>query len=132
MLPTREQLIKHLLDKMSNQDIAVIYGTSFQKRIQLIKKYELNPSELRKVDRHIVYEHLLNGKVIYVGSGLWYRCRRYTYRRNSEHRQLMLDGMITYKIIAEFEKEEAARHYERQLIMKYKKLGQAIFNKHTQ
>ncbi|MET3321694.1 UNVERIFIED_ORG: DNA-directed RNA polymerase specialized sigma subunit [Peribacillus simplex] len=34
MLPTREQLILHLSDKMTNQDIANIYGTSFQKVIQ--------------------------------------------------------------------------------------------------
>lgn len=31
MLPTKEQLIQHLPDKMTNQDIANIYGTTFQK-----------------------------------------------------------------------------------------------------
>lgn len=116
---------------MTNQDIAKIYGTTFQKIIQLIKKYDLNSNELRQVNKYIVYEHWFNGEIYYIGSGVWYRCRRYTNRRNSEHRQLMHNGILTYKIVAEFEKEEDARHYEHQLIKKYKKLGQAIFNKHT-
>ncbi|WP_286166179.1 hypothetical protein [Peribacillus frigoritolerans] len=130
-MPTKEQLKRHLIDKMTNQDIAVIYETSFQKIIQLIKKFDLNPNSLRKVNNFIVYEHWLGEEVVYVGSGVWYRCRRYTNRRNAEHKQLMQDGMITYKIVAEYDQEEAARQYEHQLIKKYKKLGQAIFNKHT-
>ncbi|WP_307438889.1 hypothetical protein [Bacillus sp. V2I10] len=130
-MPTKEELAQHLLDKMTNQDIGKIYGTSFQKIIQLIKRYELNPNELRKVDLQIVYLHLLNGKVVYVGSGLWYRCRRYTNRRNLIHRQLMQDGIIIYEIVAEFEEAVAARRYEHQLIEKYKKVGQAIYNKHA-
>ncbi|WP_224771147.1 hypothetical protein [Metabacillus idriensis] len=129
-MPTKEELAQHLLDKMTNQDIAKIYGTSFQKIIQLIKRYELNPNELRKVNMQIVYLHILNGSVVYVGSGLWYRCRRYTNRRNSLHRKLMQDGMIIYEIVGEFEKPASARRYEHQLIGKYKKLGQAIYNKH--
>ncbi|MGZ9815651.1 hypothetical protein ACXM0N_06935 [Peribacillus simplex] len=63
MLPTKEQLIQHLTDKMTNKDIAIIYETTFQKIIQLIKKNDLNPIELRKVNRFIVYEHWYNGKV---------------------------------------------------------------------
>jgi hypothetical protein len=50
MLPTKEKLIQHLSDKMTDQDIANIYETTFQKIIQLIKKNKLNPNELRKVD----------------------------------------------------------------------------------
>ena len=61
MLPTKEQLAHHLSEKMTNQDIANIYGTTFWKIIQLIKKYGLNPKELRKVEKYIVYEHWLNG-----------------------------------------------------------------------
>ena len=103
LFPTKEQLVQHLSDKMTNQDIAVIYGTTFQKIIQLIKKYDLNPSKLRKVDQYIVYEHWLDKEVVYVGSGVWYRCRRYTNRRNLEHRQLMEQGKLHYKIVKEFE-----------------------------
>lgn len=33
MLPTKEQLIEHLTDKMTNQNIAEIYGFTFQKVI---------------------------------------------------------------------------------------------------
>ncbi|MBK5458051.1 hypothetical protein [Peribacillus sp. TH27] len=129
MLPTEEQLIHHLSDKMTNQDIAKIYGASFQKIIQLIKKYGINPNELRKVNKFIVYEHWLDGEVIYVGSGLWYRCRRYSNRRNSEHRELMKDGLLEYQFVAEFEQEEDARRYEALLINQYKQLGLAKFNK---
>ena len=131
MEPTKEQLIQYLSDKMTNQDIAKIYGTSFQKIIQLIKKYDLNQNKLRKVDNYIVYEHWLDGEVLYVGSGVWYRCRRFTNRRNSVHRKLMEEGKIEYKIVAEFEIEEDAREYEIQLINKYKELDQAMFNKRT-
>ncbi|WP_026688803.1 hypothetical protein [Alteribacter aurantiacus] len=129
MLPTKEQLIQYLSDKMTNQDIAKIYGTSFQKIIQLIKEFDLNPDELRKVNNFTVYEHWLDGEVVYVGSGVWYRCRRYTNRRNSVHRELMEEGKIQYKIVEEFEIEEDAREYEVLLIDKYKELGQAKFNK---
>lgn len=131
MLPTKERLIQHLSDKMTNQDIANIYGTTFQKIIGLIKKYKLDPNELRKVERYIVYEHWLNGNCVYVGSGVWYRCRRYTKRRNLEHRQLMKEGKIEYKIVGEFDKLDEARQFEIQLIKKYKQLGQAKFNKQT-
>lgn len=131
MLPTKEQLIQHLFDKMTNQDIAKIYGTTFQKIIQLIKEYELNPNELRKVDNQIVYEYWLNGEVVYVGSGVWYRCRRYTNRRNLEYRQLMKEGKIEYKNVGEFDKVEEARQFETYLIKKYKQLGQVKFNKQT-
>jgi hypothetical protein len=131
LYPTKEKLIQHLSNKMTNQDIAKIYGTSFQKIIQLVKKYDLNPSELRKVDQFIVYEHWLDDEVVYVGSGVWYRCRRYTNRRNSEHRQLMRDGKLHYKIVSEFAIEEEARKYESELIQKYKKINQAKFNKHA-
>jgi hypothetical protein len=62
MLPNKEEIKKHLLDKMTNQDIAKLYGTTFQKIIQLIKQYELDPNELRKVDRYIVYEHWLDNR----------------------------------------------------------------------
>ena len=47
-----------------------------------------------------------------------------------EHKQLMKDGMIHYKIVAEFENEEEARKYEVELIQKYKHMNQAKFNKH--
>lgn len=130
MLPTKEELKHHLMDKMTNQDMAKLYGISFQKIIQLIKKCDLNPSVLRKVDQYIFYEHWLNEEVVYVGSGVWYRCRRYTNRRNSEHRQLMKDGILHYKIVAEFEIEEEARKYEAELIKKYKQIQQVKFNKH--
>ncbi|AWD65402.1 hypothetical protein C2I28_10320 [Priestia megaterium] len=129
MLPTKEELIEYLSNKMTNQDIAKIYGVKFQKIIQLIKKHGLDSNELRKVNKYTVYLHLLNGEVVYVGSGVWYRCRRYTNRRNSEHKQLMQDGKIEYKFVGEFDREEDARNYERKLIKKYKKLGQAKFNK---
>ncbi|MGI1801821.1 hypothetical protein ACRPLQ_25390 [Priestia sp. TRN 1309] len=129
MLPTKEELIKHLSNKMTNQDIARMYGITFQKIIQLIKKCGLDPNELRKVNKYIVYLHLLNSEVVYVGSGVWYRCRRYTNRRNSEHKQLMQEGKIEYKFMGEFDREEDARNYEKELIKKYKELGQAKFNK---
>lgn len=129
LYPTKEQLIQHLSNKMTNQDIAKIYDTSFQKIIQLIKKHKLNPENLRKINKYVVYEHWLDGEVIYVGSGLWYRCRRYTNRRNSEHKQFMKEGKIIYNIIAEYENEGVARDYEVNLIKYYKQLGQAKFNK---
>lgn len=129
MLPTKEQLIQYLSDKMTNQDIAKMYDVTFQKVIQLIKKYKINPNELRKVNKYTVYEHWLNHEVVYVGSGVWYRCRRIYNRRNSVHRQLMQDGNIDYKIVGEFDKEEEARDFEVRLIKKYKQLGQAKFNK---
>lgn len=129
MLPRKEELIEHLSNKMTNQDIARIYGTTFQKIIQLIKRYDLNPNELRRVNKYTVYLHLFNNQVVYVGSGVWYRCRRYTNRRNSEHKQLMRDGKIEYKFVGEFDREEDARNYEKELIKKYKELGQAKFNK---
>lgn len=99
MLPTKKAIIEHLSNKMTNQDIARMYGTTFQKIIQLIKKYNLNPNELRRVNKYTVYLHLLNNKVVYVGSGVWYRCRRYSNRRNSEHKQLMQSGKIEYKFV---------------------------------
>ncbi|PEZ01333.1 hypothetical protein CN326_21500 [Bacillus sp. AFS018417] len=129
MLPTREQLIQYLSDKMTNKDIANIYGTTFQKIIQLIKKYKLNPNELRKVNKFIVYEHWLNGEVVYAGSGVWYRCRRYTNRVNLEHRKLMQEGKLNYRFIEEFDSVKEARQYEAQLIKKYKKQGLCRFNK---
>ncbi|MED4023647.1 hypothetical protein [Priestia aryabhattai] len=129
MLPTKKAIIEHLSNKMTNQDIARMYGTTFQKIIQLIKKYNLNPNELRRVNKYTVYLHLLNNKVVYVGSGVWYRCRRYSNRRNSEHKQLMQSGKIEYKFVGEFDREEDARTYEMELIKKYKELGQAKFNK---
>jgi len=129
MLPTKKVLEQHLLNKMTNKDIAKIYGTSFQRIIQLIKDYNLNPNKLRKSEIYIVYEHWLDNKVVYVGSGGWYRARRYSNRRNAEHQQLMKEGKIQYKIIAEFDLEEDARIYERKLIRMYKEIGQAKFNK---
>ncbi|MBO0996775.1 hypothetical protein IOC57_03230 [Bacillus sp. SD075] len=129
MEPKKEKIILHLSDKMTNQDIANIYGTTFQKIIYLIKKYELNPNELRKVNKYTVYEHWHHGKVVYVGSGVWYRCRRYKNRRNSEHVHLMESGKLEYRIVGEYEKVEDARKYEAVLIQKYKQLGQAKFNK---
>lgn len=129
MLPTKEHLIQHLSDKMTNQDIAKIYDITFQKVIQLIKKYKINPNELRKVNKYTVYEHWLNNEVVYVGSGVWYRCRRIYNRRNSVHRQLMQDGNIDYKLVGEFDKVEEARDFEVRLIKEYKQLGQAKFNK---
>ncbi|MBK0009869.1 hypothetical protein IAE23_25700 [Bacillus sp. S35] len=129
MLPTKEELIEHLSKKMTNQDIANIYGTTFQKIIQLIKKYQLDTNQLRKVNKYTVYLHLLEDEVVYVGSGVWYRCRRHTNRRNTEHKQLMQDGKIEYKFVGEFDREEDARNYEKELITKYKDLGKAKFNK---
>ncbi|USK65879.1 hypothetical protein [Peribacillus frigoritolerans] len=129
MLPTIEELERHLIEKMTNEDIAKLYRVSYQKIIQLIKKYNLNPSKLRKVDTFIVYEHWIDGEVVYVGSGQWYRCRRYTNRRNSEHKQLMAEGKVTYKIVDEFREVGKAREYEAKLIKYYKLLGQAKFNK---
>ncbi|SFA81795.1 MULTISPECIES: hypothetical protein [unclassified Bacillus (in: firmicutes)] len=129
MFPTMEQLIEHLSNKMTNEDIAKIYGLTFQKVIQLIKKHNINPTELRKVDKFIVYEHWYNGELVYVGSGVWYRCRRYTNRRNTEHRQLMEQGKIVYKIVGEFEDLNEARKVEAKLIKRYHSLGQVKFNK---
>lgn len=131
MLPNKKQLVQHLSDKMTNQDIAKIYGTSFQKIIQLIKKYQINSIELRKVNNYIVYEHWNKGEFVYVGSGCCYRCRRYTNRRNFEHSRLMQEGKLLYKIVAEFDIEEVARQYEANLIKKYKQIGQSKFNKQT-
>lgn len=129
MIPTKDQLIEHLSGKMTNQDIANIYDITFQKVIQLIKRHGIDSNELRRVSKYTVYLHLLNGEVVYVGSGVWYRCRRHTNRRNSEHKQLMQEGKIEYKFVGEFDREEDARNYEMELIKKYKKLGQAKFNK---
>ena len=129
LLPAKEQLIQYLSNKMTNQDIAKIYDITFQKVIQLIKKYKIDPNELRKVNKYIVYEHWLNSEVVYVGSGVWYRCRRIYNRRNSVHRQLMQGGNINYKIVGEFDKREIARDFEIRLIRKYKQLGQAKLNK---
>ncbi|MCU1805159.1 hypothetical protein NVV31_07035 [Cytobacillus firmus] len=129
MFPTKEQLIEHLSNKMTNEDIAKIYGLTFQKVIQLIKNHNINPNELRKVDKFIVYEHWYNGELVYVGSGVWYRCRRYTNRRNTEHRQLMEQGKIEYKFIGEFADLNEARKVEARLIKKYHVLGQVKFNK---
>jgi len=131
MLPNKEELKQHLLDKMTNQDIAKIYGTTYQKIQQLTKKYKFNQNELRKTNKFIVYEHWKENEVVYVGSGVWYRCRRYSNRRNTEHKQFMKDGKIHYKIVAEFEIKEDARKYEFELIQGYKKLNQAKFNKHA-
>ncbi|MFJ5762733.1 hypothetical protein ACIQAA_27115 [Neobacillus sp. NPDC093182] len=128
MLPTKKQLMEHLEDKMTNQDIAKIYGVTFQKIIQLVKKYELHPNELRRVDKFIVYEHLLDGSVCYVGSGVWYRMRRSSTRRNIEHQQLMEQGFIEYKIVAEFDDRDSAKDYEDKLIKRYRSLGQSKFN----
>jgi len=126
---SKKQLIEYLSNRMTNQDIANIYGITFQKVIQLIKKYNLKPDELRKVNKYTVYLHLLNGEVVYVGSGVWYRCRRHTNRRNSEHKKLMEGGKLEYKFVGEFDQEEDARNYEMELILTYKNLGQAKFNK---
>ncbi|MGR9632818.1 hypothetical protein ACU82A_00765 [Bacillus cereus] len=129
MLSTKEQLIQHLSDKMTNRDIAKIYDITFQKAIQLIKKYKINPNELRKVNKYIVYEHWFNNEIVYNGSGVWYGCRRIYNKRNSIHRQLMQDNNIDYKIVGELDKREIAREFKVRLIKKYKQLGQARLNK---
>ncbi|RXY99175.1 hypothetical protein [Fictibacillus sp. S7] len=129
MFPTKDELIQHLIDKMTNQDIAKIYGTSFQKIIQLIIRFKLDPAAYRKAEKFVVYERWLGEEVVYVGSGVWYWCRRYTKRRNSEHRQLMQDGKLMYKFVGEFDKEEDARKFEAELIQKYKKQGLCKLNK---
>ena len=129
MYPTKKELIHYLSDKMTNQDIARMYGTSYQKIIQLIKKHRLNPNKLRKVDKYIVYEHWYEGEVVYVGSGVWYRCRRYTNRRNSDHVSLMKSGKIIYRFVGEYDNVKDARNHEAKLIQEYKTKGQAIFNK---
>ncbi|MCP1157005.1 hypothetical protein [Bacillus infantis] len=129
MYPGKEELIEYFSYKMTNQDIARLYGISFQKVIQLIKKNKLNPSELRKVKKYVVYEHWYNGEVIYVGSGVWYRCRRYTNRRNKVHVQLMSEEKIEYRFVEEYDLLEDARIQEAILIKNYKKIGQARFNK---
>lgn len=131
ILLTKEQLIQHLSGKMTNQDIAKIYGITFQKVIQLIKMYKLNPNVLRRVNNFVVYEHWFDKEVVYVGSGVWYRCRRYTNRRNSEHKQLMMEGKLTYKFIAEFDNLNEARQLESKLIQQYKKTALCRFNKKT-
>lgn len=41
----------------------------------------------------------------------------------------MKDGKIEYKFVGEFNREEDARRFEKELIREYKKLGQAKFNK---
>lgn len=128
MLPTKEKLIEHLTDKMTNQDIAEIYGITFQKVIQLIKKYNLNQKELRKVEKQIVYEHWYEGHVCYVGSGSWSRMRRSSTRRNLDHKKLMEDRLIEYKVVKEFDTKEEARDYENKLIIRYRSLGQCEFN----
>lgn len=129
LYPTKTELIHYLSLKMRNQDIAKEYGLHFQKVIQLIKKHQLDPNMLRKTDKFIVYEHHYKNKVIYVGSGLWYRCRRSSNRRNLEHRRLMEEGKIKYVIVGEFNTREEARKKEVFLIREYKKIGQAKFNK---
>ncbi|WP_237389793.1 hypothetical protein [Bacillus sp. USDA818B3_A] len=65
---------------------------------------------------------------MYVGSGVWYRCRRYTNRRNQEYNMLMEEGKLQYKIVGEYEIEKDARKYEAELIKKYKQIQQASFN----
>lgn len=129
MYPTKKELIHYLSDKMTNQDIAKIYGTSYQKIIQLIKKYKLNPNKLRKVDKFIVYEHWYEGEVVYVGSGVWYRCRRYSNRRSSDHVLLMKSGKLIYRFVGEYDNVKDARNHETRLIQEYKAKGQAKFNK---
>jgi hypothetical protein len=100
----------------------------FSKIQQLIKKYKLNQNELRKIDKFIVYEHWLEREVLYVGSGVWHRCRRYKNRRNTQHRMMMEEGKIQYKIVAEFDDKDEARKYEATIIKRYKEIGQAKFN----
>jgi len=129
MYPTKNELVQFLTDKMTNQDIAKIYGTSYQKIIQLIMKHRLNPNKIRRVDKYIVYEHWYEGEVVYVGSGVWYRCRRYTNRRNSNHVSLMKSGKLIYRFVGEYDNVEDARNHEAKLIQGYKAKGQAIFNK---
>lgn len=131
MEPTKEQLIQHLSEKMTNQNIAEIYRITYQKVIQLIKKYGIDQNKLRKVDQFVVYEHYYNEEIVYVGSGNWYRMRRYTNRRNPEHRRLMKEGKLKYRIVEEFEQEDEARKYESKLIQQYKKLGKSKFNKQS-
>ncbi|WEG12241.1 hypothetical protein PU629_19305 [Pullulanibacillus sp. KACC 23026] len=129
MLPTKKQLVKHLSGKMTNQEIAKIYGVPFQKITDLIKQYNFDADKLRRTNMYTVYEHLLDGDVVYVGSGLWYRCRRSSNRRNLEHKALMEQGKLDYIFVAEYEKEEDARRHEIELIKKYKVMGLAKFNK---
>lgn len=128
MLPTKEELINHLKDKMTNEDIARLYNTSFQKIIALIHKYELNADEIRETEKYIVYAHIYEGKVIYIGSGVWYRCRRYSNRRNSYHKELMRDGKIKYMILASFKDRDEAYKLEGKLIELFKSIGQADLN----
>lgn len=70
MFPSKESLEQYLKEKMTNEDIAKIYGLSFQKVIGLIKKYQLDPNQLRRTDQYIVYLHREDGEVVYVGSGV--------------------------------------------------------------
>lgn len=113
---------------MTNQDIASQHGVTFQKVQQLIKTNGLNANELRRVDKYIVYLHLIDGEVVYVGSGKWYRMRRSSTRRNLEHKSLMEKRKLQYKVVAEFDVLKEARLYEEKLILRYRSLGQAKYN----
>ncbi|ARK29059.1 hypothetical protein BkAM31D_03895 [Halalkalibacter krulwichiae] len=44
----------------------------------------------------------------------------------------MKEGKLKYKFVGEYVSEKDARRAEAKLIRKYKQLGQAKFNKHTQ
>ena len=131
MLPTQENIKELLVQKYTDKQIAQTYNLHFQKISALIQLYGINPNILRKTDKFIVYEHIHNCKIIYVGSGYWYRCRKYTNRRNSIHRQLMASGKVEYRIVGEYDTRDEARKVEIELIQKYKKIGQAFFNIQT-
>ncbi|WP_214710125.1 MULTISPECIES: hypothetical protein [unclassified Exiguobacterium] len=130
MFPSKESLEQYLKEKMTNEDIAKIYGLSFQKVIGLIKKYQLDPNELRQTDQYIVYLHREDGEVVYVGSGVWYRMRRYTNRRNVDHRKMMQSGDLEYEIVAEYSERRDALIHEQRLIHYYKNKNLARFNKY--
>lgn len=80
-------------------------------------------------NKYYVYEHWLDNKCIYVGSGLVKNNRSNPkIKRNSKYEKLTVGrkNEITVKIVSYFNCKKEALEFEENLTLKYKEIGQAI------
>ena len=85
--------------------------------------------ETQKENKYYVYEHWLDEKCIYVGSGLIKNNRhKPTIKRNKIYEEYTLNRKdeIVVKIIKYFKNKEDSLIFEENLTLKYKEIGQAM------
>tara|TARA_R110000822_G_scaffold174277_1_gene313924 strand:+ start:257 stop:679 length:423 start_codon:yes stop_codon:yes gene_type:complete len=77
-------------------------------------------AELTKDGLFYVYFHYLDGDLVYIGKGKDNRFKNWTSRNSKEHSELIRDGVVNCKIIANSLEESVALDIEDALIKKHK------------